>query len=71
MTSFDDQALRRAFGSFATGVCLVATYKDGGPIAITVNSFSSVLPGPILLVFILKSWDNIFPSILRIHQVQC
>ena len=42
MTSFDDQVLRRAFGSFATGVCLVATYKDGGPIAITVNSFSSV-----------------------------
>ena len=50
MTSFNEKELRTAFSLFATGVCLVATYKDRTPIAITVNSFSSVsLKPPIIL----------------------
>ena len=55
MTCFDNQALRRAFGSFATGVCLVATYKDGEPIAITVNSFSSVSLEPPMVLWCIQN----------------
>lgn len=45
----DAKALRRAFGSFATGVTVVTT---GGPIphAMTANSFTSVSLDPALLL---------------------
>ena len=55
MNSLDHQTLRRAFGSFATGVCLVATYKDGSPIAITVNSFSSVSLEPPMILWCVQN----------------
>ena len=55
MTSMDHQALRRAFGSFATGVCVVATYKDEAPIAMTVNSFSSVSLEPPMVLWCVQN----------------
>ena len=53
----DDGQLRKAFGSFATGVTVVATREaDGTPRGFTANSFSSVsLDPPLLLVCIAKS----------------
>lgn len=48
----DKQALRAAFGSFATGVTIVTTRQaDGTPRGFTANSFTSVsLDPPLLLV---------------------
>ena len=53
----DSRELRNAFGSFATGVTIVATREaDGTPRGLTANSFSSVsLEPPLLLVCIAKS----------------
>ena len=53
----DDGELRKAFGSFVTGVTVIATREaDGTPRGFTANSFSSVsLDPPLLLVCIAKS----------------
>jgi flavin reductase (DIM6/NTAB) family NADH-FMN oxidoreductase RutF len=45
-------AFRQALGCFATGVTLVTTIdREGQPIAVTVNSFSSVSLEPPLVLF--------------------
>lgn len=53
----DTHDLRRAFGSFATGVTIVTTLdKQGEPCGFTANSFSSVsLDPPLVLVSVAKS----------------
>ncbi|MFT5219848.1 MAG: flavin reductase (DIM6/NTAB) family NADH-FMN oxidoreductase RutF [Planctomycetota bacterium] len=55
--AFDTRDLRRAFGSFATGVTIVTTVDgDGEALGFTANSFSSVsIEPPLLLVNIAKS----------------
>lgn len=52
MTAVDPLELRKAFGSYLTGVTVVtARGTDGGPVGFTANSFSSVsLNPPMLLV---------------------
>lgn len=57
MTAHDPQALRKAFGSFMTGVTVVTTMnEDGLPVGFTANSFTSVsLDPPLLLVCPAKS----------------
>lgn len=46
------QALRRAFGKFATGVAVVTTSgPDGAPYGLTINSFSSVSLTPPLVLW--------------------
>ena len=52
VNNLDDGELRKAFGSFATGVTVIATREaDGTPRGFTANSFSSVsLDPPLLLV---------------------
>lgn len=52
MTKLDPRALRRAFGSFMTGVTVVTTRDAAGrPVGFTANSFTSVsLDPPTLLV---------------------
>ncbi len=50
--NFDSMAFRQALGCFATGVTLVTTIdREGRPIAVTVNSFSSVSLEPPLVLF--------------------
>ena len=68
MASFDDKDLRRAFGSFATGVCLVATYKDHMPIAITVNSFSSVSLEPPMVLWCIQNGLSISDAYQRCDE---
>lgn len=55
--SIDAVALRRAFGTFVTGVTVIATREsDGTPRGMTANSFTSVsLNPPLLLVCVGKS----------------
>ncbi|WP_269582822.1 flavin reductase family protein [Roseibium sp. Sym1] len=43
--------LRDAFGRFATGVTVVTTHSDDGPVGITANSFSSVSLDPPLVLW--------------------
>lgn len=54
-------SLRRAFGSFATGVTIVTTRNAGGdPVGFTANSFTSVSLDPaLLLISISKSSSNL------------
>jgi flavin reductase (DIM6/NTAB) family NADH-FMN oxidoreductase RutF len=55
--SIDPVALRRAFGTFVTGVTVITTRDaDGTPRGMTANSFTSVsLDPPLLLVCVAKS----------------
>lgn len=47
----NSRALRNAFGTFATGVTVVTAAGPEGPVAITVNSFTSVSLDPALLLW--------------------
>ena len=60
-TDFDQGELRRAFGTFLTGVTVVTTLDAGGaPCGMTANSFTSVsLDPPLVLVCIGKGSSNI------------
>jgi flavin reductase (DIM6/NTAB) family NADH-FMN oxidoreductase RutF len=54
MTPFaptDGAALRNAFGRFGTGVTVITTQTDEGPIGMTANSFSSVSLEPALVLW--------------------
>nr|WP_315243034.1 flavin reductase family protein [uncultured Albidiferax sp.] len=54
MSTVDPRLLRRAFGSFATGVTIVTTTDaDGQPVGLTANSFTSVSLDPPLVLFCL------------------
>jgi len=51
----DPKALRRALGTYATGVTVVTTRAaDGKPVGLTVNSFSSVSLEPPLVLWSLS-----------------
>ena len=52
----DSSQFRQALGAFATGICLV-TVRDGtlGPLAMTVNSFSSVSLEPALVLWSIQN----------------
>lgn len=47
----DGAALRSAFGRFGTGVTVITTQTDAGPLGITANSFSSVSLDPPLVLW--------------------
>jgi flavin reductase (DIM6/NTAB) family NADH-FMN oxidoreductase RutF len=50
--AFDARAFRDALGSFATGVAVAATRaRDGAPVGLTINSFSSVSLDPPLVLW--------------------
>jgi len=57
----DQRALRQAFGRFATGVCLAATRdRLGRPVALTINSFTSVSLEPALALWCLGNDADLF-----------
>lgn len=59
----DPRALRRAFGSFATGVTITTTLaSDGQPVGFTANSFTSVSLEPPLLMVCLAETASSWPS---------
>jgi flavin reductase (DIM6/NTAB) family NADH-FMN oxidoreductase RutF len=51
VAAFTERALRDALGCFATGVTVVTTLTEAGPLGITVNSFSSVSLDPPLVLW--------------------
>ncbi len=48
---FDQRGFRNALGRFATGVTLVTTLTDRGPLGITANSFASLSLDPPLVLW--------------------
>jgi flavin reductase (DIM6/NTAB) family NADH-FMN oxidoreductase RutF len=59
----DTQALRQAFGRFATGVTVITCRKaDGEPVGLTANSFSSLSLEPALVL-----WSLRISSPSRVH----
>ncbi len=55
-TAIDPGALRKALGSFATGVTIItARGEDGAPMGLTVNSFNSVSLNPPLVLWSLAN----------------
>lgn len=53
-----ESSFREALGSFATGVTVVTTSADSGPVGLTVNSFSSVSLNPPLVLWSLSKSAN-------------
>jgi len=57
-----DRALRDAFGKFATGVAVVTCMSENGPVAITVNSFSSISMDPALVMWAVGKSSKRYPA---------
>ena len=51
MADFSQRELRDAMGCFATGVTVVTTMTDRGPLGMTVSSFASVSLDPPLVLW--------------------
>lgn len=49
--SDNERAYRNALGQFATGVTVITTQSDVGPLGITANSFASVSLDPALVLW--------------------
>ncbi|OYQ32707.1 flavin reductase [Niveispirillum lacus] len=64
--SFDQRAFRDTLGCFATGVCIASTSdKDGRPVGLTVNSFTSVSLDPPLVLFCLDNRSESLSAFLE------
>lgn len=62
----DPLLLRRAFGSFATGITIVTTTDaEGRPVGLTANSFTSVSLEPPLVLFCLDRNSSSLPHFQR------
>jgi flavin reductase (DIM6/NTAB) family NADH-FMN oxidoreductase RutF len=64
----DDVALRRAFGTFPSGVTAVCTLIDGRPIGIAASSFTSVSLDPPLVSVCVAETSSTWP-LLRTSPV--
>ncbi len=67
MTAFtpnkeNERAFRDALGRFATGVTVVTTLSDQGPLGITANSFASVSLDPPLVLWSPARSSRRFPA---------
>jgi flavin reductase (DIM6/NTAB) family NADH-FMN oxidoreductase RutF len=47
----DQRAFRNALGRFATGVCVITTMGEAGPVGFTANSFAAVSLDPPLVLW--------------------
>ncbi|MFN3629887.1 MAG: flavin reductase family protein [Casimicrobiaceae bacterium] len=66
---FDPLALRRAFGSFATGVTIITALDEtGAPVGMTANSFGSVSLDPPLVQWSLRINSALHPVFARAER---
>lgn len=65
----NQRAFRTALGSFATGVTVVSTQTDTGPVGMTVNSFSSVSLDPPLILWSLAKDSDRYEAFRSAEQV--
>lgn len=54
----DSRAFRDALGAFATGVAVVTTQTETGPVGMTINSFASVSLTPPLVLWSIERTSN-------------
>jgi len=65
-SDIDPMALRKALGSFATGVTVVtARGKDGQRVGMTANSFNSVSLSPALVLWSIDKSSNCFDDFIQ------
>jgi flavin reductase (DIM6/NTAB) family NADH-FMN oxidoreductase RutF len=63
LTAMEPRALRAVLGRFATGVAVVtALGRDGAPVGMTVNSFTSVSLDPPLVLYCANRASRLFPA---------
>ena len=62
LPEFSERELRDALGRFATGVTVVTTMTDAGPLGITANSFASVSLRPPLVLWSPARKSKRFPA---------
>lgn len=62
LPDFSARELRDALGRFATGVTVVTTMTDAGPLGITANSFASVSLDPPLVLWSPARKSQRFPA---------
>lgn len=60
--TLDHRDLRNALGCFATGVTVVTTFCEFGPLGMTVNSFASVSLAPPLVLWSPARHSDRFPA---------
>ena len=65
MSVVDPKSLRQAVGRFGTGVCVITTTQDETPIAMTVNSFSSVSLDPALVLWSIRNESGLFEAFTK------
>lgn len=58
----EPRTLRAVLGRFATGVAVVTAASPGGPVGMTVNSFSSVSLDPPLVLFCVNRRSRLHPA---------
>jgi len=59
----DEASFRTVLGHFATGVTIITSTEDGGPIGVAANAFSSVSLDPPLVLFCAGSESTTWPKI--------
>ncbi len=62
LAEFSGRQFRNALGRFATGVTVVTTMTENGPLAMTVNSFASVSLSPPLVLWSPARESDRFPA---------
>ena len=60
-SKFQTDDLKKAFGSFATGVCVATSHSSG----FTVNSFSSLSLNPALMIFNIYKTETDYVEFLK------
>jgi flavin reductase (DIM6/NTAB) family NADH-FMN oxidoreductase RutF len=65
----EQRQYRNALGRFATGVCVVSAYGAGqSPIAMTINSFSSLSLDPYLIQWNIKKESLCYALFSQLHR---
>ncbi len=59
------RAYRNTLGQFATGITVVSTVKDGTPIGMTANSFTSVSLEPALVLWCLSKQSKRYSQFIE------
>ncbi len=62
-TAFDAAKFRQVLGHFPTGVTVITSVDDGGPIGFAVGSFASVSLDPPLVLFCAGQQSSTWPKI--------
>ncbi|MBB6244681.1 flavin reductase family protein [Rhodanobacter sp. MP1X3] len=68
-TAHEQRQCRNALGRFTTGVCIVSAYDAvRGPIAMTINSFSSLSLDPCLIQWNIKKKSLCYSLFSQLHS---